>query len=291
MTAGVGKSSGFKTAQELKALGERSGWVAGPVSLNDVKAMGADRLRWEELFNKDALENALALPDRIETNRENQAAWDVKKKWEGDIPASNDDKKKMTRVAQQFERAYPQWIKSEANATALWDYLKNNNLDPTKHESTVAAFEALALQGSISLSPAAISAGSENEVSGQDLLRHHNFHRLLQSQQRVSAEDRLSAKEYFELYKDTLADKRTPPLIVARQARADATAAHFAQTESTTARSGSTNVIDYPSQPHGVPPQPDKISFRKKVQSMTADEVRRECEINPGFKQSLDDLK
>jgi hypothetical protein len=88
-----------------------------------------------------------------------------------------------------------------------------------------------------------------------------------------------------------LKDKRTPPLIAARQARAEATATQFANAETNTTKSGSTSVVDYPHVLRGVPAQPDKLSFRKKVQSMSADEIRRECEIDPSFKDALDQLQ
>jgi len=114
---------------------------------------------------------------------------------------------------------------------------------------------------------------------------------LLIQPQRRNADDGLSADEYFEKNKNVLADKRTPPLVVARQERAAATAAHFANAETNTAKSGSTNVIDFPQVQGGVPPQPDKVSFRKKIQNMTSEEIRRECEIDPSFKGALDQLQ
>jgi hypothetical protein len=83
LTAGVAKTSGgFKTAQELKLLGERSGWVAGPISPEDVKAMGADRLRWEELFNKEELERALSLPAKIKHDDTAVEQWKAKAFWD-----------------------------------------------------------------------------------------------------------------------------------------------------------------------------------------------------------------
>jgi len=197
----------------------------------------------------------------------------------------------MADVAQQFLRLYPQFISSDANVDAIWNYQQEHNLDPAKLSSPIEAFESLAQSGKISLNPSAISAGPESSVSGRELTSHHSFHLLLQRQRRTSDVDKLSADEYFEKNKDVLADKRMPFIVAVRQERAANNAAHVKNTEAVTASSGSTKVVDYPPAQHGVPRQPEKVSFRKKINSMTADEIQQECAINPAFKKALDEME
>jgi hypothetical protein len=285
-------SGGFKTAQELKAMGERYGWVAGPVSPDDVKAWGADQLRWNELFNKEALEHALTLPERIKHGKEVDQQWQAKKFWDNAASIPPQEHKAMLTEFKKFVDHYPQYKSTthwDDNNDALFGWLQDRHMAPI-YSNLVLAFEANALAGKVWLNPNAINAGSETEVSGQDLLRHHSFHLLIQAQRRVSDLDCLSANEFLAQH-DELKDKRTPPLVAAREARAEATAAHFANAETNTAKSGSTNVVDYPQVQRGVPAQPDKVSFRKKVQNMTSEEIRRECEIDQSFKDALDQLQ
>jgi hypothetical protein len=268
------------------------GWKVRALTEKEIRGgMSGQELIWHQTFSPAAVEQALTLPAEIASNEKNQAALEVRKKWNKEMPVTDDEKKKMADVAKQFLRLYPQFISSDANVDAIWDYQQEHNLDPAQLSSPIEAFESLAQSGKISLNPSAISAGPESSVSGRELTGHHSFHLLLQRQRRTSDVDKLSADEYFEKNKDVLADKRMPFIVAVRQERAANTAAHEKTTEAVTAASGSTKVIDYPQGQHGVPPQPEKVSFRKKINSMTADEIQQECAINPGFRKSLDEME
>ncbi len=293
--AGAGKmpSVTARSRGELEELGKRMGWTPRTMTMAEVEKLSSQELLWREEFDADNLKAALELPSKLSEAKQVDKQWGAKrfwdKYWDTKNQADPEESNRILAELQKFISAYPQFLASRPENQVVLEYLKDRNLE-LNFKNLQTSYEENAIKGLVWVNPSAIACGSDSAISGTDLTSHHSFHQLLQAHKRPSDIDRLSADEFLAMVPD-LKDKRTPPLIVARQARADATAAHFAQTESTTARSGSTNVIDYPQKPHGVPPQPDKISFRKKVQSMTADEVRRECEINPGFKQSLDDLK
>jgi len=158
-------------------------------------------------------------------------------------------------------------------------------------ENLVESFEANALEGKVWLNPNAISAGSETEVSGQQLLQHHNFFKLMQPQKRISDVDRLSADEFFEQNKDILGDKRTPPLIQARQGRTQATTEHFQKAREATAHAGSTSVTDYPADETGYPNYPSKYSLRRLLESLSAEDYQKRLNEDRQFAAAIDKLQ
>jgi hypothetical protein len=126
--------------------------------------------------------------------------------------------------------------------------------DATKIESYTAAFRELTEQGKLTIGPAE------------------------------------SADEYLAAHPE-LKDNRVPPLIDTRHQREQNTEAHFAKSAAATNESSVTRVVDYPHEQRGVPPQPDKLSFRMKVRSMSASEIAQRCADDPGFRKALDELK
>jgi len=62
------------------------------------------------------------------------------------------------------------------------------------------------------------------------------------------------------------------------------------ETNDAIASSGATRVVDFGPRQRGVPPRPEKPSFREKIRSMTADQIAERCANDPDFKQALDNL-
>jgi hypothetical protein len=56
-------------------------------------------------------------------------------------------------------------------------------------------------------------------------------------------------------------------------------------------QSGSTRFTDYGNTAqHGIPPRPEKASFRKKVEGMTSTEIAEACRLDPAFERALNSL-
>jgi hypothetical protein len=54
-------------------------------------------------------------------------------------------------------------------------------------------------------------------------------------------------------------------------------------------QSGSTRFVDYGDiGPHGLPPRPDKASFRKKIEGMTSTEIAEACRLDPAFERAFE---
>jgi hypothetical protein len=287
-TAGAAKvsSGGGKSRGELEALATRHGWAPRSLGPEDVQGMGADELRYHEIFNSVALERALTLPGKTKHGKDVDEQWKAKRIWE-DRASPEETQAAIDEVA-KFTRAYPQFRGCDAeNRKKLMDYMKERNA-VVNFSNLVAAFEALALEGSISLSPAAISAGPESTVRGRELTTHHSFHLLLQPQKRASDVDRMSADEFKSAHPE-LHDTRVPFLVAVRERRAANDAAHQRATEAVTASSGATKVVDYPLEQHGFPAEPDKYSFKQKIRSMSATEFAQRCQLDRALRKLLDE--
>lgn len=287
-TAGVAKTSGgYKTAQELKALGERSGWVAGPITPEHVKAMGADQLRWNELFNNENLEHALALP---ETNKQYDKTLEQRRAlrfWHNIINLNFDEQTAFRAEFQKFVDTYPQFrgAHAEENTDVLTTWLQDRQMTPI-YANLCLAFEACALAGKLWLNPSAISAGQESETHGT---QHHNFHLLIQPQRR-NTDDGLSADAFLAQHSE-LHDTRTPPIIIQRQQVAAATAAHFEQAKSGTAEGQAVRFTDMGGKDYsGYPSHPTKYSFRRLLDSLDSVEYQRRLNADPAFAAAVDKL-
>jgi hypothetical protein len=51
-----------------------------------------------------------------------------------------------------------------------------------------------------------------------------------------------------------------------------------------------TKFVDYGPRELGIPPRPDKVSFRKKLEKMTSAEIAEECRLDSNFREALDSL-
>lgn len=243
------------TKEELKSMAAQAGWEIRELTHDDVQRMSSSELRFHESFNRDSLDRAFELEQNKRLNREHNAVWDIRAKWEGRKLVTPGEAEEYRRAGATFAERHPTFERTEKNALAICRFMADHDLDPKLVSSYVEAFNALVETGQMKLAPV------------------------------------LSSDEYLAANADTLVDKRTPPLIEARRQREQNTAAHFAKSAAATSEGGVTRVVDFPHEPHGVPPQPDKVSFRKRVQAMSADDIRRECEINPAFREALDSLK
>src|SRR5260370_36739226 len=106
--------------------------------------------------------------------------------------------------------------------------MAENNLDARRVQSYVEAFEVLAPQGKLVLSPKAAGIGPEETLSGPALKNYPRLHLLCQPNKVLKPEDKLSADEWFREHSE-LHDTRTPPIIAQKQQVAASTAKHFEQ--------------------------------------------------------------
>ncbi|SRR6266446_855946 len=279
---------------DLEAQGELHGWSARELTYTEVREMSSSELRWHEQFNATNLENALATPAKVKEGKDIDRQWGAKKFWDKywgttENQAEPEEAKRILAELQKFQASFPQFIASRSENAVLLEWLKDRNMDLT-YRNLAASFEANALEGKVWLNPNAISAGSETEVSGQQLLQHHNFFKLIQPQQRMSETDRLSAQEFYDGHKE-LHPKQVSPFEMQKRQKAESTQAYFAQAASAQSKGNVVNLVDYGEQTRGVPPEPEKYSFKQKIRSMSASEIAQRCQDDPAFKKALDELK
>src|SRR5438552_1623093 len=191
-TAGAAKVATVtaRSKSELKELGERMGWTAGPRTIAEINSMSSQQSLWEEHFNSEQYDRALALPGLAKERKEINAQWAAKSLWDDKTQPTPEQAAEIVNALERFKEIYPQFIPSRAENGIILTWLKERNLHVT-FENLVESFEANALEGKVWLNPNAISAGSETEVSDQQLLQHHNFSKLIQPQKRISDVDRL----------------------------------------------------------------------------------------------------
>ena len=203
---------------------------------------------------------------------------------------------------------------------------------PFEFQYIVQAFEELTKAGQLLISPKAIAAGPEAEISGDFLRGYGKLDQLLQpipteAERRRREIDKLSADQYKELIdpKDRPNPWRNqetakvgltfqsfhPEFIPTDENKAkllevvekigcgftiQSLEAAFASVKGDLELSDAVEefrghkLIDYGPQSHGVPPEPDKASFRKKVRGMTAQQLADECNIDPNFRAALNAL-
>jgi len=216
---------------ELKSLGERRNYQDRELDARAVANLNSDEYLWFQTFFPARIEHAAEIEN---AKRHNKAAmkevgakqfWDTH--WGTTNQASPEESKRILADLHNFQASFPQFIVSRAENEVLLQWLKDRNLELT-YRNLVESFEANALEGKVWLNPNAINAGSETEVSGQQLLYHYNFHKLIQPQQRMSDADRLSADEFLGQHPE-LRDKRLPPIVIAKREKAKATSAYFQQ--------------------------------------------------------------
>jgi len=237
---------------ELKSLGERRNYKDRELDARAVANLSSDEYLWFQTFYPVRLETAAQIESNRRQNAERMPVWETRRMWRGEVSPEEDAKARAAGDA--FAKRHPTFERTTPNAMLMIEYMKSHDLDATEVFSYVKAFNALVEEGKL------IPAKAQ------------------------------SADEYLAEHADELVDRRIPPLIAARHQREQTTAAHFAKSAAVTNEGSVTRVVDYPQERRGVPPQPDRVSFRKKIAAMSAEAVLRECEIDPAFRKALDEL-
>jgi hypothetical protein len=253
-TAGTAKvsSRGGKSREELKALGDRNGWTVRELSMREIcQQMSADEVVWHEVFNKENFDKAVER-DAVAGERKNiDAQWAVRRMWEGGAtPAENE---KCRIAGDSFARRTPQFARTMGNAMLMIEHMQAHDLDATKIETYTTAFRELTEQGKLTVAPA---------ESADDFLRNH----------------------------PELHDRRTPPLIQVREDKAARTAKHFEAAANATAKGTVVNITDYPTEQSGYPAAPTKYSFRRLLDSLSAEDYQKRLNEDRQFAAAIDKL-
>ncbi len=251
-TAKVSSSRGGKSREELKALGERMGWSVRELSMREIQQMSADETLWQGEFNKEGFDRAFTLAENGRLNAERMPIWNVRRMWGGGITPDEDS---AARIAgNQFANRCLQFERTIENAQAIVEWMQAHELDATKVESYVSAFNALVEEGKLTPAPT---------QSADDFLRNH-----------------------AELH-----DTRTPPIIAARNAKAEQTQKYFEAAANATARAGATQITTYPERDRIGYGDHTRYSFRKLLESLPADDYKKRLIEDKSFAAAVDKLQ
>ena len=251
-TAKVSSSRGGKSREELKALGERMGWSVRELSMREIQQMSADETLWQSEFNKEEFDSAFTLAENGRLNNERMPIWNVRRMWGGGATPEEDS---AARIAgNQFATRCQQFERSVENAQVIVEWMQAHDLDGTKVESYVTAFQALVEDGK--LTPA-------KAQSADDFLAAHS-----------------------ELH-----DTRTPPLMAVRNAKAEQTAKYFEAAASATRKGTVVNITDYPGEHSGYPAAPTKYSFRRLLDSLSAEDFQKRLNEDAAFAHAVNKLQ
>jgi hypothetical protein len=252
VSAGVAKVPrvGVNTS-DLEAQGELYGWTAKPLTYNEVLEMSSSELRWHEAFNKENVDRAFTLAENQRLNRERMPVWNVRRMWKGKATPEEDEKARIAGDA--FAIRTPQFARTVENATLMIEHMQRNDLDATQVSSYVTAFRVLTAEGKIALA---------TPESADDFLHNH----------------------------PELHDRRTPPIIAARNVKVLATAEHFQRAEAATASAGVTQVTKYPESERIGYGDHTRYSFRKLLDSLPADDYKKRLIEDKSFSAAVDKL-
>jgi hypothetical protein len=251
-TAKIPASAATASKEELKAMAARAGWEVRPLTFEEVNKMSSSELRFHELWNKEALDRTFETESNKRHNVEHGAYWDVKRAWKE--PTVEQLTKGYAAQNIFVARFRDQYEATEENGKKLVAYMAERGFDPQVSESYARAFREL------------IEAGQLTPKKPE------------------------SADAYLANHPE-MRDNRVPPIIAARNAKADATAKHFHAAANATAESGFTRVVDYPQESRG-PAYSDveKASFRNLLKNLSADEFQNRLNEDPTFRASVDRL-
>ena len=213
--------------------------------------MSAADAEWHMIHNKQAWQAAFDEEQRRRSSKLHVAQTRTKLQWQGHASESEDEAARIAGAT--FAKKFPQFERSLSNAQAMARYMQENDLPGTELSSYIAAFRALSERGELT---------SVKPESSTEFLQKH----------------------------PELRDTRTPPMIAVRNATAEATEAAFANAELNTVRAGSTSVTTYDEEQTGFPQAPTKYSFRKLLDSLSADEYQRRVSEDPQFAAAIDRL-
>jgi len=289
VTAGTAKVSSGKSGAELKALGERNGWADQELTAHEVGQLSADHYLWFSTFFPDRLEHAAQLASNQRRNKEEMKKVDAQqfwtRYWGTGTQASPEEAKRVLSELERFTARYPQFLTDKNENSCVLEHLKDNDL-PVTYQNLVHAFEACVLSGRVVVSPARIGAGTEEEVTGDVLTQHRNVRVLMSAQSRP---DDVSADDFYRSHKE-LHPTEIPPIIAARNAKAQATAKYFQAAANATSESGFTRVVDYPQESHGPAySEVEKASFRNLLKNLSANEYQERLQ-DPEFVAAVNRL-
>jgi len=281
------------TREELEMVGHARGWTARPLTSRELQEMDSIQYRWHEFYNRQNLEAALQSPGKEvpkeareltyeeiqkmsaqeaawhqqnnpenwriafekeeirRTNKQHMKVWDVRRQWREGV--TKDQGRRAQEAGAEFARRFPTFEKTLENAHAIVQFMEEKDLDPTEIASYITAYRELINQGKLTAAPVQ------------------------------------SADEFLNSHPE-LHDRRTPPLIQVREAKAAQTAKHFEAAANSTAKGTVVNFTDYAADETGYPNYPSKYSFRRLVESLDADSYARRLKDDPQFSAALDRL-
>ena len=213
--------------------------------------MSAADAEWHMTHNKQAWQAAFDEEQRRRTSKRHITQNRVTLQWQGN--ATDEESEAAIKMGAEFAKRFPQFERSLANAQAMCRYMQENDLPGTELSSYVTAFRALSEKGELTL--------AKPESSAEFYANHPELH-----------------------------PTGVPPLIQVREAKAANTAVHFAKTEAASAQAGSTTVVDYENEHSGYPAAPTKYSFRKLLDSLSADEFQKRLNEDRAFAAAVDKL-
>lgn len=280
--------SGSASKEELESVAKRYGWTRTQLSAKDIHEMGSGEARFYEVCRPDVWNAAFQREAISEHNKQCMVGWNAKRMWDG--KATEEESQKAYVAGDRFASNYSQFLRSESNAKAIISYMEENNLDATQVQSYVEAFERLAPQGKLVLSPKAAGIGAEETLTGEALRKYPRLHLLLQKSKTVKAEDKLSADQWLQSHPE-LRDNRISPLTTHRMDVAAATVAHFERSKGGTAEGQAVRFTDMGGKDYsGYPSHPTKHSFRRLLGSLDSVEYARRLNEDPAFARAVDSL-
>ena len=290
-TAGAAKVATVtaRSKSELKELGERMGWTPRKLTAAEIRGeMSGQEMLWHEAWNSDNYRAAFTIEENQKNNKQNMVGWNAKRMWEG--RATEEESQKAFAAGDRFASNFSQFVRSVANGEVMTSYMAEHNLDATQVQSYVEAFEVLAPQGKLVLSPKAAGIGLEDRLEGEAVRLYPRLYLLLQPNKVLKPEDKLSADEWFSQHPE-LHETRTPPIIIQKQQVAAATAAHFEQTKTGTAEGQAVRFTDMGGKDYsGYPSHPTKFSFRRLLDSLSAVDFNKRLNEDAQFSAAVDRL-
>lgn len=252
------KSSHRKSGWQLVGRGEASdapkkddGRTARPLDYKEIGRMSAEDAAWHLRNNTRAWNAAFDEESQRQKSKIHVALNRTKLQWQGNATESEDEDARI--AGETFAQKFPQFERTLANAQALCRYMQEHDLPGTELSSFITAFRALSEKGELTLA---------KTESADEFLKNH----------------------------PELLPKAVPPIVAAKLEKAKATEEHFAKAQAATMRAGSTAVTTYEDEQTGYPQAPTKYSFRRLLDSLSADEYQRRLSDDPAFSAAIDKL-
>lgn len=230
-----------------------SGRTVRPLTYSEItEKFSAEDSAWHLQHNTKNWQAAFDQEERRRQSKTHVTQTKTKLQWQGN--ATDEESEQALIAGETFANKFPQFERTLANAQALCRYMQEHDLPGTELSSFITAFRALSEKGELTL------AKTE------------------------------SAEEFLKNHSELTASDQVPPMIQARQAKHQATTEFVAKTQAATAKSGSTTVVAYEDEQTGYPAAPNRYSFRKLLDSLSADEYQRRLNEDPQFAAAIDKL-